>query len=261
MSARTSLVLVSSRTPCRRATGSAPSYASCTTSASATRPRVRDRAPALIRDSSKRSSTMPDSRSAWCPIRRWYSATDSGSATTPSESASAIARTEASGARRSWLIPATSSRRLSSTARSRARASPRRARVTSSSAASRAISSARTGWAGPTSTWGRGGRRIWIVLVGQGAQRGGEVGAALLQRTAERPRDPEGGQRAGGDRDEEDRERVAGHQHQPSRDQHADRHHAGRGEGDDDHRGPQRSAFGAAQQQQPAAVGDRARRD
>ncbi len=51
----------------------------------------------------------------------WYVVTVSKSTTTPSSSASAIARSPASGVRRSWLTQATSSRRLASSARSRAR--------------------------------------------------------------------------------------------------------------------------------------------
>ena len=47
--------------------------------------------------------------------------TVSKSTTTPSSSASAMARSPASGVRRSWLTQATSSRRLASSARSRVR--------------------------------------------------------------------------------------------------------------------------------------------
>ena len=74
----------------------------------------------------------------------WYVVTVSKSTTTPSSSASAMARSPASGVRRSWLTQATSSRRLASSARSRARDSA-------------------------SFSWARG------QLVGQGRELGGQA--------------------------------------------------------------------------------------
>ena len=70
-----------------------------------------------------------------------------GSTTTWSSSASAMARSPASGVRRSWLTQATSSRRLASSARSRFRACARRSCATASPSDSPA-SSAGSGIAG-----------------------------------------------------------------------------------------------------------------
>ncbi len=107
-----------SRTPRAAATGAAEATASETTSPSATRARDSRSAPAVMRDSSNRSSTSPAIRSVSTRMRRWYSATVSGSTTTPSSSASAMARIPASGVRRSCETHATRSRRCASAARS-----------------------------------------------------------------------------------------------------------------------------------------------
>ena len=92
--------------------------------------RLSRSAPAWMRESSNRSSTIPVSRSTDCLIRVWYVA---GSSATRSSSASAIARSPASGVRRSCETQATSSRRERSIARSRSLDSIRRWAVTANS--------------------------------------------------------------------------------------------------------------------------------
>lgn len=111
-----------SRMPRAWAIGAVTATASETTSPSGTVDSDSRSAPALIRDSSKRSSTSRVIRSVSTRIRRWYSATVSASCTTPSSRASAIARRPASGVRRSCDTQATRSRRPRSIWRSRSRA-------------------------------------------------------------------------------------------------------------------------------------------
>jgi hypothetical protein len=107
----------------RAALADSAATASETTSPSDTAASESRSAPEVIRESWNRSSTMLASRSVSLPIRRAYSPVSAGSLTTPSASASDIARIPASGVRRSWLIQVTSSRRADSAARSRSRAS------------------------------------------------------------------------------------------------------------------------------------------
>ena len=132
-----------SLTPLVLATGSALATTSATRSSRPTMRRDSRSAPAWIRDSSNRSSIIKLSRSTSRRICVWYWDTSRGSITTWSSRASAMARSPASGVRRSWLTQATSSRRLASRARSRDRAWARRSYATVSPSESSASSAGR----------------------------------------------------------------------------------------------------------------------
>ena len=173
--------------------------------------RDRRSAPAWIRDSSKRSSIIRVSRSTSRRICVWYWDTSRGSITTWSSRASAMARSPASGVRRSWLTQATSSRRLASRARSRDRALARR----SCAAASPSESSASSAGSG---------------------QRRGDVDAAVADVLHGRGNRPAGPDEAPRDEQRDDQRGQAGDRHQVQ-DDVAVRRAAQHAVGDDAHAG------------------------